>query len=181
MVIEPGTGTCYACDVDLARGGGSRISQAPRRTGARTTTSILCCSCPGAGPSGQGRWCMPSLMKPGARYHTVAARTLFTGFYYIYIFPSLLYQLLKYRPDVIYCYEEAHTFIACCVLFLRRVFLPREPRAAVCRAEYQEALSLSPFACSSDIASDMLTPYWPVALGWPRRCARRAIVATCTW
>ena len=57
-------------------------------------------------------------------YQLVAARTLFTGFYYIYIFPSLLYQLLRYRPDIIYCYEEAHTLIAASVLFLRRVFLP---------------------------------------------------------
>jgi glycosyltransferase involved in cell wall biosynthesis len=57
-------------------------------------------------------------------YRVVVARTLFTGFYYIYIFPSLLYQLLRYRPDIIYCYEEAHTLIAACVLFLRRVFLP---------------------------------------------------------
>jgi glycosyltransferase involved in cell wall biosynthesis len=40
------------------------------------------------------------------------------------MFPSLLYQLLRYRPDIIYCYEEAHTFIAAAVLFLRRVFLP---------------------------------------------------------
>lgn len=61
----------------------------------------------------------------GAPYRTVRARTLFTGFYYIYMFPSLLYQLLKYRPDIIYCYEEAHTFIACCVLLLRRVFMPK--------------------------------------------------------
>jgi glycosyltransferase involved in cell wall biosynthesis len=57
-------------------------------------------------------------------YRVVAARTLFTGFYYIYIFPSLLYHLLRYRPDIIYCYEEAHTLIAAAVLFLRRVFLP---------------------------------------------------------
>lgn len=57
-------------------------------------------------------------------YRVVAARTWFTGFYYIYLFPSLLYQLLRYRPDIIYCYEEAHTFIAALVLLLRRVFLP---------------------------------------------------------
>src|SRR5688572_22204329 len=58
-------------------------------------------------------------------YRLVKARTLFTGFYYVYFFPSLLYQLLRFRPDVVYCYEEAHTFIAALVLFLRRLFLPR--------------------------------------------------------
>jgi glycosyltransferase involved in cell wall biosynthesis len=58
-------------------------------------------------------------------YRLVTARTIFTGFYYVYIFPSLLYQLLRYRPDIIYCYEEAHTLIAACVLFLRRIFLPK--------------------------------------------------------
>jgi len=57
-------------------------------------------------------------------YRLVTAHTVFTGLYYLYIFPSLLYQLLRYRPDIIYCYEEAHTLIAACVLFLRRIFLP---------------------------------------------------------
>lgn len=76
-------------------------------------------------PERAGQMVYAEPVEPGAGYHTVAARTLFTGFYYIYIFPSLLYQLLKYRPDIIYCYEEAHTFIACCVLLLRRIFLPR--------------------------------------------------------
>ncbi len=57
-------------------------------------------------------------------YRVIMARTLFTGLYYIYLFPSLLYQLLRYRPDIIYCYEEAHTLIAASVLFLRRIFLP---------------------------------------------------------
>jgi glycosyltransferase involved in cell wall biosynthesis len=61
---------------------------------------------------------------PHAGYRTLSARTIFTGFYYIYIFPSLLYQLLRFRPQIIYCYEEAHTFIAFCVLLLRRLFLP---------------------------------------------------------
>lgn len=56
-------------------------------------------------------------------YRVISARTMFTGFYYIYQYPSLLYQLLKYRPDVIYCYEEAHTFIAALVILLQRVFL----------------------------------------------------------
>jgi glycosyltransferase involved in cell wall biosynthesis len=57
-------------------------------------------------------------------YQLVIARTVFTGFYYIYFFPSLLYQLLRYRPDIIYCYEEAHAFMAACTLLLRRIFLP---------------------------------------------------------
>ncbi len=62
---------------------------------------------------------------PGDRdYRLVKATTLFTGFYYIYFFPSLLYQLLRYRPDVIYCYEEAHTLLAACLLVLRLIFLP---------------------------------------------------------
>src|SRR6476646_3489158 len=76
-------------------------------------------------PERAGQMVHAEPVEPGACYHTVVARTLFMGFYYIYIFPSLLYQLLRYRPDVIYCYEEAHTFIACCVLLLRRIFLPR--------------------------------------------------------
>ncbi len=58
-------------------------------------------------------------------YKLIKARTLFTGFYYVYIFPSLLYQLLRYRPHVVYCYEEAHTLIAASLLLLRRVFMPR--------------------------------------------------------
>jgi glycosyltransferase involved in cell wall biosynthesis len=58
-------------------------------------------------------------------YRFIKARTLFTGFYYVYFFPSLLYHLLRYRPHIIYCYEEAHTFISACVLLLRRIFMPR--------------------------------------------------------
>jgi glycosyltransferase involved in cell wall biosynthesis len=58
-------------------------------------------------------------------YRLIKARTLFTGFYYVYFFPSLLYHLLRYRPHVIYCYEEAHTFMSACVLLLRRIFMPR--------------------------------------------------------
>ncbi|HST04504.1 MAG TPA: glycosyltransferase [Chloroflexia bacterium] len=75
-------------------------------------------------PERAGQMVYAEADEAGAPYQTVCARTLFTGFYYIYMFPSLLYQLLKYRPDVVYCYEEAHTFIAACVLFLCRVFLP---------------------------------------------------------
>ncbi|MBF6614109.1 MAG: glycosyltransferase [Chloroflexi bacterium] len=68
---------------------------------------------------------MVSAEDPGnVSYRLVKARTLFTGFYYIYFFPSLLYQLWRYRPDIIYCYEEAHTFMAVFVLTLRRLFLP---------------------------------------------------------
>lgn len=62
---------------------------------------------------------------PDARFRYIVARTIFTGYYYIYFFPSLLYHLLRLRPDVIYCYEEAHTFMAALVLLLRRLFLPR--------------------------------------------------------
>ncbi len=58
-------------------------------------------------------------------FRLIKAHTAFTGLYYIYFFPGLLYYLLRYRPDIIYCYEEAHTFIAACVLALRRLFLPR--------------------------------------------------------
>ncbi len=68
---------------------------------------------------------MVSAEDPGnVSYRLVRAHALFTGFYYIYFFPSLLYQLLRYRPDIIYCYEEAHTFIAALVLTLRSLFLP---------------------------------------------------------
>ena len=58
-------------------------------------------------------------------YRLVKASTLFTGFYYIYLFPTLLFQLLRYKPDIIYCYEEAHTFMSAYVLFLRRLFFRR--------------------------------------------------------
>ena len=62
---------------------------------------------------------------PGASFRLVVARTCFTGFYYIYFFPSLLYHLLRLRPGVVYCYEEAHTLMGALVLLLRRLFLPR--------------------------------------------------------
>ena len=58
-------------------------------------------------------------------YRLVKACTLFTGFYYIYVYPTLLFQLLRYKPDIIYCYEEAHTFISAYVLFMRRLFFRR--------------------------------------------------------
>jgi glycosyltransferase involved in cell wall biosynthesis len=58
-------------------------------------------------------------------YRLIKARTLFTGFYYVYFFPSLLYHLLRYRPNIVYCYEEAHTLMAAAVLLMRRVFMPR--------------------------------------------------------
>ena len=57
-------------------------------------------------------------------FRLVKAPALFTGYYYIYFFPWLLFYLLRYRPDVIYCYEEAHTLLAACVLLLRRLFMP---------------------------------------------------------
>ncbi len=57
-------------------------------------------------------------------YRVIKARTLFTGLYYMYLFPSLLYQLLKYRPQIIYCYEEAHTLMSALVLLIRRIFMP---------------------------------------------------------
>jgi glycosyltransferase involved in cell wall biosynthesis len=61
---------------------------------------------------------------PGGNYHLIKAHTAFTGLYYIYFFPGLLGQVLRYRPDVIYCYEEPHTLLAACVLAIRRRFLP---------------------------------------------------------
>lgn len=62
---------------------------------------------------------------PDARFRTIVARTAFTGMYYIYFFPSLLYHLLRLRPDIVYCYEEAHTLMGALVLLLRRFFMPR--------------------------------------------------------
>ncbi len=62
---------------------------------------------------------------PGARFGVIVARTVFTGFYYIYFFPSLIYHLLRLRPDIVYCYEEAHTLMGALVLLLRRLFMPR--------------------------------------------------------
>ena len=58
-------------------------------------------------------------------YQLIRASTLFTGFYYVYLFPSLLYHLLRYRPHIIYCYNEAHTLLAACCLLARRIFLPK--------------------------------------------------------
>lgn len=58
-------------------------------------------------------------------FRLIKAHALFTGFYYVYFYPALLYHLLRHRPDVIYCYEEAHTLIAAMVLLYRRLFLPR--------------------------------------------------------
>jgi glycosyltransferase involved in cell wall biosynthesis len=60
-----------------------------------------------------------------SNFHLIKARTVFTGLYYMYFYPGLLYHLLRQRPDVIYCYEEAHSFLAACTLLLRRLFLPR--------------------------------------------------------
>ncbi|HEX8600702.1 MAG TPA: glycosyltransferase family 4 protein [Chloroflexia bacterium] len=62
---------------------------------------------------------------PGASFRVIVARTVFTGFYYIYFFPSLIYHLLRLRPDIVYCYEEAHTLMGALVLLLRRLFMPR--------------------------------------------------------
>lgn len=62
---------------------------------------------------------------PTGGYRLIEACTVFTGFYYIYFFPSLLYQLIRERPDVIYCYEEPHSFMSAFVLFIRRLLMPR--------------------------------------------------------
>lgn len=62
---------------------------------------------------------------PHRTYWLIKGRVFFTGFYYIYFFPNLLFSLLRLRPDVIYCYEEAHTFMAALVLGLRKLFLPK--------------------------------------------------------
>jgi glycosyltransferase involved in cell wall biosynthesis len=64
----------------------------------------------------------------GAReggYNLITAHTLFTGLYYIYFYPSLLTHLLRLKPDIIYCYEEAHTLMGAAVLLLRKLFLPK--------------------------------------------------------
>jgi len=58
-------------------------------------------------------------------FRLIKASAAFTGLYYIYFFPGLLSYLLRYRPDIIYCYEEAHTLMAALVLLIRRLFLPR--------------------------------------------------------
>ena len=62
---------------------------------------------------------------PGAGFRMFRAPSVFTGLYFIYFFPDLLVRLLRLRPDIIYCYEEAHTFIAACVLAIRALFMPR--------------------------------------------------------
>jgi glycosyltransferase involved in cell wall biosynthesis len=54
---------------------------------------------------------------PGVTIHP--ARTLFTGFYYIYLFPGLLGTLLRLRPDVLHVYEEAHSLLPALILLLR--------------------------------------------------------------
>ena len=54
---------------------------------------------------------------PGVTIHP--ARTWFTGFYYIYLFPGLLGTLLWLRPDVLHVYEEAHSLLPALILALR--------------------------------------------------------------
>jgi glycosyltransferase involved in cell wall biosynthesis len=54
---------------------------------------------------------------PGVTIHP--ARTWFTGFYYIYLFPGLLHTLLRLRPDVLHVYEEAHSLLPALILALR--------------------------------------------------------------
>ena len=54
---------------------------------------------------------------PGVTIHP--ARTWFTGFYYIYLFPGLLGTLLRLRPDVLHVYEEAHSLLPALILLLR--------------------------------------------------------------
>ncbi|HEX9988179.1 MAG TPA: glycosyltransferase family 4 protein [Chloroflexia bacterium] len=57
-------------------------------------------------------------------YRLIRARTIFTGFYYVYFFPGLFYHLLRAKPDVIYCYEEAHTLLSALILAFRHLFMP---------------------------------------------------------
>jgi glycosyltransferase involved in cell wall biosynthesis len=54
---------------------------------------------------------------PGVTIHP--ARTWFTGWYYIYLFPGLLITLLRLRPDVLHVYEEAHSLLPALILLLR--------------------------------------------------------------
>lgn len=78
-------------------------------------------------PERAGQMVRAEGLDTGARkgsYRVIKASTFFTGLYYLYFFPGLLYQLLRFRPDIIYCYEEAHTLLAALTLALRRVFLP---------------------------------------------------------
>lgn len=77
-------------------------------------------------------------------YHVIAARTLFTGLYYIYFFPSLLYQLLRFRPSIIFCYEEAHTLMAALVLLARRLFM-RDSKVLLYAAQNIRKLYPLPF------------------------------------
>jgi glycosyltransferase involved in cell wall biosynthesis len=58
-------------------------------------------------------------------FRLIKAPTVFTGLYYLYFFPGLLFHLLRLRPQIVYCYEEAHSFIAALILALRGLFLPR--------------------------------------------------------
>ncbi|HET9494372.1 MAG TPA: glycosyltransferase family 4 protein [Chloroflexia bacterium] len=62
---------------------------------------------------------------PGSGYRVLNGRTTLTGLYYLYYYPGLLSRLRRMRPDIVYCYEEAHTLLAAAVLLIRRLFLPR--------------------------------------------------------
>ena len=144
------------------------------------TTSILRWSMPRRWPERAGQMVYAELVEPGACYRTVAARTFFTGFYYIYIFPSSLYQLLRYRPDVIYCYEEAHTLMAFCVLLLRRVFLP-ESRALLYGAQNIKKRYPVPFRWSERYCFRHADAILACGTRVAQTLRSRAIVATSTW
>jgi glycosyltransferase involved in cell wall biosynthesis len=62
---------------------------------------------------------------PGSGYRVLNGWTTLTGLYYLYYYPGLLFRLRRLRPDIVYCYEEAHTMLAAAVLLIRRVFMPR--------------------------------------------------------
>ena len=62
---------------------------------------------------------------PDSGYRVISRPTTFTGLYYIYYYPGLLSRLRRMQPDIVYCYEEAHTLLAAAVLLIRRLFMPR--------------------------------------------------------
>lgn len=76
-------------------------------------------------PERAGQWVPAEPSPPGSGYRVLTGWTTLTGLYYLYYFPGLVFRLLRMRPDVVYCYEEAHTLLAAAVLLILRLFMPR--------------------------------------------------------
>ena len=113
-----------------------------------------------------------------SNFRLIKAPIAFTGFYYIYFFPGLLYYLLRYRPQVIYCYEEAHTLIAAATLLLRRLFLPQSKVLLYAAQNIVKRYPL-PFRLFEKYCFKRADLSWLAEPVSPKRCAPRAIAELC--